>query len=60
MDKQILDLKGDGTMTATEARSTVGKILIASGYTVRQNVITKKGSKTKITVLEYWKEEKEN
>ena len=60
MDKQMLDLKGDGTMTATEARATVGRILIASGFTVRQAVIQKKNSKTKITVLEYWEDKKEN
>lgn len=56
MDKQILEIKGDGDLSPSEARLTVAKILIGSGYTVRQTATVKPGTKTKITVLEYWKE----
>lgn len=56
MEKQILEIKGDGELSPSEARLTVAKILIGSGYTVRQTATVKPGTKTKITVLEYWKE----
>lgn len=38
-------------------RATIAKILFNNGYTVRKSVIQKQGSKTKTTVLEFWKGE---
>lgn len=58
MERQILEIKGDGELSPSEARLTVAKILIGSGYTVRQTTITKTNTKTKITALEYWRESK--
>lgn len=50
--KQQIEIKGE------EDRATVAKILFNNGYTVRKAVVQKPNSKTKITILEYRKDEK--
>lgn len=52
MSRQIIEIKSE------KERLLVAPVVIANGYTVRQVAIIPKGSKTKIKVLEYWKEEK--
>lgn len=49
--KQQIEIKGE------EDRATVAKTLFNNGYTVRKAVLQKPNSKTKTTVLEYWKGE---
>lgn len=47
--KYQVEIKGE------EDRATVAKILFSNSYTVRKSVIQKQGTKTKTTVLEFWK-----
>ena len=51
MDKQILFIKGN------DDQETIAKILFKNGYTVRPTTVLPKNSKTKVKVIEYWKEE---
>ena len=49
--KEQIEIKGE------EDRAMVAKILFNNGYTVRKVAVLKPNSKTKTTVLEFWKGE---
>ena len=49
-EKQIIEIKNE------DDRATVAKILFNNGYTVKRSVVQKANSKTKTTVVEYWRE----
>lgn len=49
--KQQIEIKG------IENQNTVAQILFENGYTVRKAVVLKPNSKTKTTVIEFWKGE---
>ena len=51
MDKQILFIKGD------EDKEKMAVILFRNGYTISPKTVLPKNSKTKVKVIEYWKEE---
>ncbi len=51
-ERKILEIKSE------DDRSTVAKILVENGYTVRKASVAKSvNSSSKKTVLQYWKEE---
>lgn len=51
MTKNYLIIKLD------DDKEEVAKILFKNGYTVKLTTILPKNSKTKVKVIEYWKEE---
>ncbi len=52
MEKQYLEIK------KVDDQNTVAQILFENGYTVKKSVVHKGSSKQRVTVLEYWREEK--